>query len=503
MLVLVAVALICMPAARGQLVPSVGTGAGAGAAAVRSSPRIVYAVFGAGVTEVNGNYLQTEMLNGAWQFIKVGDKAANKYRLQSNKEFSTRVWVLRVDDDQPPYYWATTEATEVMPPTTGWRKEFAVGKLPVPHVEVMAGTCTLDGHCSCAVNHFGEHCQLSCNATLHCSGHGACETNTGLCKCFQGFSGPNCTHCGAHGTWGDGACQCPSQYIGPECSEIAPGSRWKLWLWFTAQDYAITAAAAAVVIAATITCCCFCKRGGLRKGGKAAGETKHLLANAGREGKGKGTHSGRDSKEASSVSSRDVGAWTPKTGGMGTPGSHDKADAARTPGPADDFFGESVTAVYSMGGHQLSRDRIRSVQDATSPGGYRGDTRLGGSGGGVAASGALAGYRGGARKAGPMRTSHPGYGGGSRAGARPLSTGSVPPNVLAVRSSEAALSGASRRPGRRGGSTPHYSTGWYNDPHARSASGSGAGSISGSPALSSGRGADPRQAARRSRSDRR
>lgn len=63
------------------------------------------------------------------------------------------------------------------------------------------------------------------NCINDCSGYGDCDTTSGDCTCYQGFSGIDCSIqcpnlCSKHGTCDNGTCICKSGFFGEECQFI-------------------------------------------------------------------------------------------------------------------------------------------------------------------------------------------------------------------------------------------------------------------------------------------
>jgi hypothetical protein len=81
--------------------------------------------------------------------------------------------------------------------------------------------CDIGGQCSCLGAFTGATCQqcrdglygVGCTLKCDCNGNGACDINTGLCRCYQNS---------VNGYWSGGTCnQCSSGYMGVTCQQLS------------------------------------------------------------------------------------------------------------------------------------------------------------------------------------------------------------------------------------------------------------------------------------------
>eukprot|EP00759_Apiculatamorpha_spiralis_P055642 PhF_6_TR7868/c1_g1_i3/m.11509 len=75
------------------------------------------------------------------------------------------------------------------------------------------GSYTAESGCKkCRVGFYGDNCLVACDAALTCSGHGTCQSITGLCQCFSDSK---------RGYWGGEGCStCIEGYEGLHCLDV-------------------------------------------------------------------------------------------------------------------------------------------------------------------------------------------------------------------------------------------------------------------------------------------
>ncbi|KAK5584265.1 hypothetical protein RB653_005873 [Dictyostelium firmibasis] len=97
--------------------------------------------------------------------------------------------------------------------------------------------CDINGFCQCKDKSYGDACQYkNCDSlnSLNCTGHGDCNSTTGVCTCFTGYhesdcslkycpKGPNGFECSGNVNGkcnNDGTCSCNSPFFGNDCSSL-------------------------------------------------------------------------------------------------------------------------------------------------------------------------------------------------------------------------------------------------------------------------------------------
>ena len=124
-------------------------------------------------------------------------------------------------------YWAGTACEACALGFVGPRCD-----IPCPHSSPTGAVCGGAGVChwgppsaavcACGPGHYGRTCQHECpgGAASPCSGHGACDTATGLCRCDR---------TAAQGHWAGAACgACAEGWSGAQCTMACPVGLWGL-----------------------------------------------------------------------------------------------------------------------------------------------------------------------------------------------------------------------------------------------------------------------------------